>query len=64
MRKVEDYKRHAEECRAMARSTTNDDQRQGLLRMAETWESLAADRVGHMARQRRIGALDQASGSE
>ncbi len=59
MRKVEDYKRHAEECRAMARNASNEEHRQGLVRMAETWESLATDRVAHMERQKRLVALDQ-----
>ena len=62
MRKVEDYRRHAEECRAMARNTTNAEQRQGLLRMAETWDGLAADRTTQIERQKRIDAFDQPSG--
>ena len=64
MRKVEDYKRHADECRAMARGTTNENQRQGLLRMAETWESLAKDRLAQIERQKRIGELDQLNGTK
>src|SRR5688500_3146670 len=59
MRKVEDYKKHAQECRTMARNTTNEEQRRGLLQMAETWEGLARDRIVQMARHQRIGALDQ-----
>jgi hypothetical protein len=62
MRKVEDYRKHANECRTMARNTTNEDQRQGLLKMAETWESLAKDRLAQMERQKRIGDLDQLTG--
>jgi hypothetical protein len=59
MGKVEDYKRHADECRAMARNSSNEEHRRGLLTMAETWESLARDREAHMERQKRLGALDQ-----
>jgi hypothetical protein len=44
MRKIEDYKKHADECRAMARRTTVADQRELLLNMAQTWESLATER--------------------
>jgi hypothetical protein len=61
MTKFEDYKKHAEDCRTMARNTTNEEQRQGLLKMAETWESLAADRAAQMARQKRIDRLVERS---
>jgi hypothetical protein len=64
MRKVEDYKKHAEECRTMARNTVNEEQRQGLLQMAETWDGLAEDRIAQLARQRRIGDLDQSNGGK
>ena len=63
MRKVDDYKRHVDECLAMARNTTNEEKRQGLLRMAETWESLANDRVAQIERQKRIGEIDQLTGA-
>jgi hypothetical protein len=59
MRKVEDYERHADECRALARNAANEEQRQGLLQMAATWESLSRDRVAQIARQKRIGELDK-----
>ena len=62
MKKVEDYKRQAAECRAMARVAANEEQRQGLLAMAETWDGLAANRVAQVERQKRIDALDQPSG--
>jgi hypothetical protein len=62
MKKVEDYKRHAEECRAMARVMANEEQRQGLLTMAETWDGLAANRATQIERQKRIDALDQPNG--
>jgi hypothetical protein len=61
MRKVEDYRNRANECRAMARNTSNEDQKRGLLQMADTWESLANERVVQLARVKRMGALDQAS---
>jgi hypothetical protein len=58
MRKIEDYKNHARDCRAMARISTNEDHRQGLIQMAEIWESLAADRMAQTVRQQRIKVLD------
>ena len=59
MKKAEDYRRHAEECRVMARGTTDEEQRQGLLKMAATWEGLAENREAQIDRQKRIDALDQ-----
>src|SRR4051812_34373590 len=58
MRKIEDYKNHAHDCRAMARISTNEEHRQGLIQMAEIWESLAADRIAQTMRQQRIKVLD------
>jgi hypothetical protein len=43
MQKVEDYRRHAEECRTLARGVTGD-QREQFLKMAETWDALATER--------------------
>ena len=44
MRKSERYQQHAEECRALARSTQNEVQRRQLLELAETWNSPALER--------------------
>jgi len=43
MRKAVEYRQHAAECRALARSVQKEDHRQQLLKMAEIWESLADD---------------------
>ena len=45
MRKTADYRRHAEECRALARSAAKGEQREQLLIMAQTWEKLAEERA-------------------
>jgi hypothetical protein len=58
MRKVEEYKKNAAECRAMARNSTNEEHRQGLIQMAETWESLAAERVRQIGSEKRIDPFD------
>jgi hypothetical protein len=42
--KLADYRKHAQECRSLARSTLSEEERKQLLIMAETWESLAAER--------------------
>jgi hypothetical protein len=44
MRKLPEYKEHAEECRKMAATMKNAEQKKKLENMAETWEMLAAER--------------------
>ena len=44
MKKAAEYRLHAKDCRELAAKTSKPDQRDQLLRMAETWESLALDR--------------------
>jgi hypothetical protein len=58
MRKAEEYKKHADECRHLAASASNEDSRRQLLEMADTWESLARDRNNQLALQKRISALE------
>jgi hypothetical protein len=58
LRKVEEYRRHADECRKLAAASTHDESRQQLLQMAETWEGLARDREEQIARQERISRLE------
>jgi hypothetical protein len=58
MKKVEEYRRHAEDCRQMAKRFTSPHERGTLLSMARTWESLAADREADIKRQERLAALE------
>jgi hypothetical protein len=51
MRKIEDYLKHAEECRTMARKTPAGEHRDQLMNMAATWDALAVERQ----RKLRIG---------
>ena len=44
MLKITEFRQHAAECRAMARTIQKDDYRQQLLKMAEIWDSLADER--------------------
>lgn len=44
MTKVSEYRTHAAECRALAAAMPNEEQREQLLAMAETWDRLADDR--------------------
>jgi hypothetical protein len=50
LNKLEDYLRHAAECREMAR-TALPSHRQQLEQMAETWEQLAAARKRQLQRE-------------
>ena len=45
MKKVEDYQRHAEECRDLARRIDVPEVRQQLLEMALVWEAMANERT-------------------
>ena len=44
MKNASDYRKHAEECRSLARQMKHADQREQLLAMAHTWERLADQR--------------------
>ena len=57
MKKAEEYRAHAEECRQLA-ARGDARARDQLLKMAQTWESLAVDREKNIARQERIAALE------
>jgi hypothetical protein len=46
MKKAFEYREHAKECRALARTALTDGERQQLIQMAETWEALAEQREG------------------
>jgi hypothetical protein len=61
MQKVEDYRRHAEEFRAMARRSRLPGEREMLLNMARTWDDLATYRAEQIARQERIAGNDRAA---
>jgi hypothetical protein len=54
MKKVEDYRQHAQECRLLGSRARSPDESAMLMDMADTWESLAADRAAQIARQQRL----------
>jgi hypothetical protein len=58
MKKVDDYRQHAAECRQMANRFRSPLERDMLVDMANTWDSLASDRESQIARQRRLAALE------
>ena len=44
MNKTEDYLTQAKECRSIAKQMASGEQRDQLMKMAETWEVLATQR--------------------
>ena len=44
LQKISNYRRQAKECRLLARKAQNEEHRNQLLIMAETWETLAVER--------------------
>jgi hypothetical protein len=61
MKKVEDYRQHADECRQMANRSRLPEDRDMLKSMAATWDSLAEAREAHIARQMRLAAMEKGS---
>jgi hypothetical protein len=58
MKKVSEYRRHAEECRKMT-GVVNAEQKAMLENMAATWETLANDRERRNQQNERIAELDR-----
>ena len=57
MEKTSEYHRNARECRQLAASADVEDQRDQLLRMAATWERMAAERAAVKPPPDRKGTL-------
>ena len=44
MKTAAEYRKHAEECRVLAKQVPEGEQRNQLLEMARTWDNLAIER--------------------
>jgi hypothetical protein len=44
MKTAAEYRKHAEECRVLAKQVPDGEHRKQLLEMARTWDNLARDR--------------------
>ncbi|EIM26763.1 hypothetical protein [Microvirga lotononidis] len=44
MKTAAEYRKHADECRVLAKQVPEGEQRTQLLEMARTWDNLAVDR--------------------
>lgn len=64
MKKASEYREHAEECRALARTMPETHQRERLLQMAAMWEEMAVwrERKGPEQEDESAAALSTASG--
>jgi hypothetical protein len=62
VKKASEYRRHAEECRALAKGMTGEH-RDHLLEMAATWENLANERAKLLRRHPEL-AIDGEHGEE
>lgn len=58
MKKASEYREHAEECRVMGRRAREPEHKVMLNEMASTWDNLANQRKEHVARLKRIAALE------
>jgi hypothetical protein len=59
VRKVSEYRQHADECRKLARRAASPEHRDMLFNMAATWNSLAEERIKSTARQQRLANLER-----
>jgi hypothetical protein len=58
MEKASEYLRNAQECRRLVETVSQPHQKAMLQNMADTWESLAADRARRVQQKQRIAALE------
>jgi hypothetical protein len=64
MQKVEDYRKHAEECRLLAGRARASAERDMLLNMAQTWDDLAKSRQAQIAQQQRMTDIAAGPGGD
>jgi hypothetical protein len=57
MKKVDDFRKAAADCRRMADAAQDASIRKTLIEMAEKWDALAVEREIDVARQERIRAF-------
>jgi hypothetical protein len=64
MKTILEYRKHAQECRALARLVPPGEQREQLLQMAATWDKLAQTREGFVRNHPELGTEQAARDSE
>lgn len=59
MKKASEYRQHAEECRVLAKSMPTGNDREQLLEMAKTWDTLATERSKLVQRHPELAIRDE-----
>ena len=62
MKKASEYREHARECRSLAAAMPSDEQRSQMVKMADQWDKLAAERSAMIYRHpelARAGEQDE-----
>jgi hypothetical protein len=54
MKTVAEYRRHAEECRELARRARSPEEREMILHIAQTWDKLAKGRERKVTKERPL----------
>ncbi len=62
MKKASEYRKHAEECRILAKQVPEGPQREQLLEMARTWDNLANDRDALVKKHPELAQTDDKDG--
>jgi hypothetical protein len=58
VKKASEYRQHAEECRALARTSRTPDERAQLDHLARTWDGLAVDRERIVREQAALDKME------
>ena len=61
MKKISEYRQHAEECRSLAQRMRHGEERDQLLDMARTWDGLTEERAALIRRHPEMAINDQES---
>jgi len=54
MKTVAEYRRHADECRELARRARSPEEREMILQIAQTWDKLAKARERKITKERPL----------
>ena len=61
MKTAAEYKKHAEECRVLAKQMPDGEQNKQLLEMARTWDTLAAERERLVRNRSELDTAEESS---
>ncbi|WP_262299722.1 hypothetical protein [Microvirga sesbaniae] len=61
MKTAAEYSKHAEECRVLAKQVPEGEQRNQLLEMAKTWDTLSAERERLVRNRSELDSAEESS---